>query len=858
MKRAAKHASSSSGTFAVFQGGQIVEVLSNVGSQLQASVGTLAAPKTAKRIFDNSVKSFIVAIEGTTQSTNRIVFEDLKLLQRFLCFQLLSPAANAPVYLELSISDAQSSRSSMNRRRLLFSSAFSKMHVSPLHVQIPLLPEAVPRQQWLALIIDWPLWVQEAWGYGSCAGWAIETITVGPSCRIRKIFSMRDDPRLSEIPKVVQFSPSVPWSLLVVSPQSMLTPHVADDTASVSSIQTSHRSVQVSEFSSGAPSASVTQGRLTVPSSPSKSTVAVIPEQRHSLPSSQAAVSLARAPSSGASLGNGALQQPRPAQSAFPELTGLRAASSQHVAAPKPGAVVASSAVATASGRSSVEIRAPSSQAGALSRNADYAGDVHGEPSPTRYRAPSANAAGRVATGSYPDNVGESVPPPPVLDVSRSPDISGSPSETSPCGGSSSGGESTSGGSSGGGDRDGLWKGRRQHDVDVERSGTSGPSHAASQDSVLDRVRPSSGGARMNSVYESDNDSENRDGGDGSAEGRLGGTQLEMSHLSADDAGDREPRANRFLPSPHGPSAGRHSASADRTGYHSMTGAGESYRIPVSDSNLEEYDPSRYVDRAEDMHSDRLKVENHPEVATPDRLDDSPRGSNDKSPVPLRDRDAPLAGNDPYMAHVYMSVEQDSLLAGGRMLNTPPRRSARRSEPDSVPTGVQSLLLYQRPSPEDYAPRGIDAQDPVLDAAAFDDEQSAPDIHVAAKATSRQSKNAKGFARGSVAGDDGANSSAMGRKASRHEQPSQPSISPASNKMFSGWAHPDDGPVAGAVHDPRSPLFVPGGSLHALSAPADTGNASLENADDQVELIFDPILRCYYDPKSGKYYEAED
>lgn len=30
------------------------------------------------------------------------------------------------------------------------------------------------------------------------------------------------------------------------------------------------------------------------------------------------------------------------------------------------------------------------------------------------------------------------------------------------------------------------------------------------------------------------------------------------------------------------------------------------------------------------------------------------------------------------------------------------------------------------------------------------------------------------------------------------------------------------------------------------------------NADGAVELMYDPVLQCYYDPQTNKYYQLED
>ena len=48
----------------------------------------------------------------------------------------------------------------------------------------------------------------------------------------------------------------------------------------------------------------------------------------------------------------------------------------------------------------------------------------------------------------------------------------------------------------------------------------------------------------------------------------------------------------------------------------------------------------------------------------------------------------------------------------------------------------------------------------------------------------------------------------------------------------------------------------PGFSFNHLDAESKAGKATVENEEgESVEVLFDPVLKCYYDPKSNTYYE---
>jgi hypothetical protein len=196
-----------------YQGGPFLEVLSNAGTNPLAN--TRISNKTSiTRVFDKTVKSYVVQVDGSMQNRFSLPAQENKgmgLIQRFLCFQVYA-AAGASLYFEFAVLDAKGAK-----RRLLFSTAFAKLHQSPLHTQVP-LGDTVVRGVWNNLCFDmvdlFPI----------CAGGlsyqCTDGITVGPAIKIRKIFTLRDDPRL-DFPRSLQFMPTIPSVIQMINRMSL-------------------------------------------------------------------------------------------------------------------------------------------------------------------------------------------------------------------------------------------------------------------------------------------------------------------------------------------------------------------------------------------------------------------------------------------------------------------------------------------------------------------------------------------------------------------------------------------------------------------------------------------------------------
>ena len=58
------------------------------------------------------------------------------------------------------------------------------------------------------------------------------------------------------------------------------------------------------------------------------------------------------------------------------------------------------------------------------------------------------------------------------------------------------------------------------------------------------------------------------------------------------------------------------------------------------------------------------------------------------------------------------------------------------------------------------------------------------------------------------------------------------------------------------MHDASDAQAVGDGNSEPTIAGSDASNTNVHK-ETSVELIYDPVLACYFDPKSGKYYEIQ-
>ncbi|KAH8062739.1 hypothetical protein JL721_8643 [Aureococcus anophagefferens] len=180
----------------LYQGGASCELLGASGKdplkrwKAKASGGV-------KRLYDSGTRGYVYSIDGG--AATRLALGDgaprssrgahsLGLLHRYLVLQLELPPSDArPFAVELVVSDEKK-----NRRRVLLSSAFAAASRTPLHAQLPLGGAFEgKRGKWLHWRVDVAGLAKVAFGE-AVALHALDGVAVGPSCRLRAVFTLRD------------------------------------------------------------------------------------------------------------------------------------------------------------------------------------------------------------------------------------------------------------------------------------------------------------------------------------------------------------------------------------------------------------------------------------------------------------------------------------------------------------------------------------------------------------------------------------------------------------------------------------------------------------------------------------------
>ncbi|XP_071477950.1 protein CFAP20DC-like [Diadema antillarum] len=205
-----------------FQGGPFVEVFSSQGKEPLLK-WKLAGQASIQKTFDKECKSYIHTLEGASTTTKMQLPKDSKqtlaLIQRYLVIQFFVPLGQ-DFSMELGISDM-----SNNKRRLFLSTAQRETSATPLHAKVPLT--IMKRAVWLNLAIDMVSLVGELFRGQTFK--SLDTLLISASCKLRKIFTLKDQPPdttdddvlyncdpptnsvrdISSIPKTCQFSSDV-------------------------------------------------------------------------------------------------------------------------------------------------------------------------------------------------------------------------------------------------------------------------------------------------------------------------------------------------------------------------------------------------------------------------------------------------------------------------------------------------------------------------------------------------------------------------------------------------------------------------------------------------------------------------
>ncbi|GMF14021.1 unnamed protein product [Phytophthora lilii] len=181
---------------AYFQGGDFVELLSAQG---KAPAAAWKLQGKISKTFDKGIKGNAFLLDGSSETKMqlpKVASSSLGLAQRFVVIQLLVPFTRS-FSVEICFSDFQKVR-----RRFVVASAFRDTARTTLHVQLPLNAADVPRDQWMNLVFDLQTLSETHFpdtGYRS-----MESICIGGSCRLKRIFTMKDAPTPSRCSQVIK------------------------------------------------------------------------------------------------------------------------------------------------------------------------------------------------------------------------------------------------------------------------------------------------------------------------------------------------------------------------------------------------------------------------------------------------------------------------------------------------------------------------------------------------------------------------------------------------------------------------------------------------------------------------------
>ena len=144
--------------------------------------------KGVRKIYDKGVRGYVIYSSCTSASARLQLPRDdrraLKLSQPHFVIQVFVPVGQA-FSIAMNIKDR-----SHTRRRLHFSSSFSDIKATPLHCQIPLV--SLIRGKWLNLVLNVADFVSD--NFPGQQLQCIDTLEIGGLSKVRKIFTLRDLP----------------------------------------------------------------------------------------------------------------------------------------------------------------------------------------------------------------------------------------------------------------------------------------------------------------------------------------------------------------------------------------------------------------------------------------------------------------------------------------------------------------------------------------------------------------------------------------------------------------------------------------------------------------------------------------
>uniref|UniRef100_A0A7S4HAF6 CFA20 domain-containing protein n=1 Tax=Guillardia theta TaxID=55529 RepID=A0A7S4HAF6_GUITH len=167
-------------------GGPLVEIFSSQGSRAES---TIRKTGSVKKNFEKSVKGYVMDLEGGRDVKVQLPLNDkesLCILHQFIVLQLFVPAGKG-FSVEMTILDQ-----SKTRRRMNLSCNNKEVSATPLHVRLPL--DMVRRSMWINLCIDAAGLFHESFGPVTRISeyWCLESLSISATCRLRRIFSVKE------------------------------------------------------------------------------------------------------------------------------------------------------------------------------------------------------------------------------------------------------------------------------------------------------------------------------------------------------------------------------------------------------------------------------------------------------------------------------------------------------------------------------------------------------------------------------------------------------------------------------------------------------------------------------------------
>ncbi|MCO5547521.1 hypothetical protein L7F22_000971 [Adiantum nelumboides] len=170
-------------SFPQYQGGSSFSVFTAQGSNPAFNCKIFG--KSVHKVYDKTVKGYIYNCLGGMSSKIQFPKDEklgLQLVQPYLVLQIFVPKGQH-FSLELRAADNQGTR-----RKMYFSTSFSELKSNPLHCQIPL--SMIMRNTWINLSLNVPDLFQSCFRVLNFR--SLEVIILGPVCKLRKIFTMKN------------------------------------------------------------------------------------------------------------------------------------------------------------------------------------------------------------------------------------------------------------------------------------------------------------------------------------------------------------------------------------------------------------------------------------------------------------------------------------------------------------------------------------------------------------------------------------------------------------------------------------------------------------------------------------------